>query len=203
MQTTKRYLMTAVCLTALSIVCPAAPIAVTGPIQWTSGSGGNDHYYQLFFDNVTSGGISWTAANTYATSIGSHLVTFTSAAEEGFVNTTFNPFMPAGSGNAGGTCCPHYWIGLSSPGANGTYQWVTAEALGYTNWQINEPNNPATEPYVVDRWQGQLGWNNLPDSAFIPASFFVTESTVPEPGSLALLGAGAMMLAWRKRVRRS
>lgn len=203
MRIQKQSITIAVCLTAFSILCSASPIAVTGPIQWTSGSGGNDHFYQLFFDNATGGGIAWTAANTYATSIGQHLVTLTSAAEENFVNTTFNPSMPSGSGNAGGTCCPHFWIGLFSPTANGTYQWVTGEALGYTNWIPGEPNNPGSEPYVVDRWQAQSGWNNLPNTAFSPASFFVTETSVPEPGSLILFGTGAVVLAWRRRAHRT
>lgn len=191
-----RLLAAALCLTALSTISSAAPIAVTGEITWSSGSGGNDHTYQLYFDNSTSGGISWTDADIFATNIGKYLVTYTSAAEENFVNSTFDSFMPVGSGNSGGTCCPHFWIGLSSPGANGVYQWVTGEAFGYTNWMGAEPNNPSTEPYVTDRWQGQQ-WNNLPNSAFVPASFFVVEmnSGVPEPGSMAMMGIGTIALS--------
>lgn len=198
-----QLLAAALCLTAFSTIMSAAPIAMTGEIQWSSGSGGNDHYYQLYYDNSFSGGIGWTDADIFATNIGRYLVTYTSAPEENFVNSTFNPFMPAGSGNAGGTCCPHFWIGLSSPGANGVYQWVTGEALGYTNWMSGEPNNPATEPYVVDRWQGQQ-WNNLPNTQFLPASFFVVEreSAVPEPGSMVMMGVGGVALALARLRRR-
>ena len=52
---------------------------------------------------------------------------------EGVVNATFDPFMPAGNGNSGGTRCPRFWIGLCSPSANGSHAWVTGETLSYTN----------------------------------------------------------------------
>ena len=106
-----QLLAAALCLTAFSTIMSAAPIAMTGEIQWSSGSGGNDHYYQLYYDNSFSGGIGWTDADIFATNIGRYLVTYTSAPEENFVNSTFNPFMPAGStwwtggrGSSGTTC---------------------------------------------------------------------------------------------------
>jgi hypothetical protein len=47
----------------------------------------------------------------------------------------------------------------------------------------------------------QDGQTGLSGMAFLSVSF-VSEATVPEPGSLALLGLGGALLAWRRRDKR-
>lgn len=84
---------------------------------------------------VSSGGVSWDAANTAAQAlgIGWHLAVITSAAENAAVTTN----LPSGI---------EYWLGgyqypYAETVANANWQWVTNEAWGYTNWLNNEPND--------------------------------------------------------------
>jgi hypothetical protein len=69
---------------AFLVTCLFATLAAASasalPIQWTVGSGGNDHYY----DAVSApAGISWSQALVAAFSAGGYLATITSSAENG------------------------------------------------------------------------------------------------------------------------
>lgn len=39
---------------------------------------------------------------------------------------------------------PDAWIGGTDAAVEGTFTWVTGEALAYTNWRAGEPNNGGT-----------------------------------------------------------
>ncbi len=99
---------------------------------------------------------SWTAAKADAASrhfqgVAGHLITITSAEEQAFAQTLGNG-----------------WIGMTddpaqAPGANeGNFQWVTGEAVSYTNWNTGEPNNAGDNEHYAEM---NPGWNDLPNSS--------------------------------------
>ena len=91
----------------------------------------NGHTYLL--SNVGS----WEEAQAEAQSLGGHLVTINDAVEEDWLHTTF--------GTAG-----ELWIGLTDKAVEGQFEWVSGEAVTYTNWTPNEPNNHgAGEDYGI------------------------------------------------------
>ena len=99
-------------------------------VQWRVDDGGNGHWYQ-----VASTPLPWTAARDYAETRGSHLVTVTSASEQGFLWSLASPVSPIddiwiGANQAPGSC---------EPGCG--WRWVTDEPFGYVNWDSTEPNN--------------------------------------------------------------
>jgi hypothetical protein len=74
---------------------------------------------------------SWGAANEEAAKMGAHLVTITSEAEQSFVSKMIT---------VNGVVIPT-WIGLTDAANEGSFEWVTGEALAYTNWEKGEPSN--------------------------------------------------------------
>ncbi|MEO1620162.1 MAG: DUF4347 domain-containing protein, partial [Cyanobacteria bacterium J06632_3] len=82
----------------------------------------NGNTYQLT-SNITS----WEAAQDEARALGGNLVTINDAAEEAWLQQTF--------GSEG------LWIGLNDTAAEGQFEWVSGEAVTYTNWAPGEPNN--------------------------------------------------------------
>ena len=83
----------------------------------------NGHLYKRYEISKT-----WQDAQTYCEDLGGHLVTITSEEEQAFLEDYL--------ADAGGK----YMIGLHrSVDDLGT--WVTGEALVYTNWGTNEPDN--------------------------------------------------------------
>ena len=175
-------------------------LATAAPVLWS----GNGHYY----DYVTSStGFSWTAANadaqtrTYDGRTG-HLVTVTSADEEAFLYS--DPWL------RGHVLYGDPWIGaFRLPGSdlNTGWQWVTGEAWGYANWRPGEPNNswPTYAEYYVHYLSTGVGgpdvisgWNDHPDATYL-RGYLIEYSTVPEPGSLALLMLGLLGLRVARR----
>ena len=98
----------------------------------------NGHKYKLIVEEM-----SWPEAKTYCESLGGHLVTITSEEENNFVNSLINKST---------------MIGLSDADEEGNWKWVTGEALTYTNWAKNEPNNQSNEDYVLMQVKGT--WND-------------------------------------------
>jgi hypothetical protein len=149
----------------------STPIFAT-PIQWTTGSGGNGHYYDVVH---APAGISWSAANSAATSAGGYLATITSAAEGAFVYTSLvdNPIYwnqePSGSDLGP-------WLGAYQTSDNGgqasqNWVWVTGEPWSYTSWHSGEPNNftGSQENYLSYKCSPTpncrtSNWNDLPDN---------------------------------------
>ena len=95
------------------------------------------------------------------------------------------------------------WIGLTDTATEGVFNWVSGQAVTYTNWTPGEPNTGSgsySEDYVAMNWFGTSGqWNDLPDAGpgFRPTRGIVeieatSEATsVPEPASMAgLLAIG-------------
>jgi hypothetical protein len=183
-----------------ALLYSVSTLAMAAPVQWA----GNGHYY----DYITSAtGFSWTAANADAQTrahdgLTGHLVTVTSAAEEAFLYST--PWL------RDNLLYGDPWIGaFRLPGSDLAtgWQWVTGEAWTYANWRPLEPNNswPTYAEYYVHYLSTGVGganvisgWNDHPDATFL-RGYFIEYSTVPEPGSLALLMFGLVGLRVARR----
>jgi hypothetical protein len=128
------------------------------PVQWRAEDGGNGHWYR-FVPNPTA----WAIARAQGAALGGYLVTVNRASEGDFLRTL-------GVGTA--------WIGLIQNPASPTFsepaggwEWISGEALGYTNWRVNtngqpnEPNNidgTPTDVAVMDA-PARTTWNDVPE----------------------------------------
>jgi hypothetical protein len=124
-------------------------------VQWRVEDGGNGHWYQ-----VVSTSLTWAAAHEYAMKQGSHLVTVTSASEQGFLWSLAGSAVPLND----------FWIGAyqtpSSCEPGCAWRWVTDEPFGYVDWDSGEPNN---NPVYGDEdavcVNERNAWNDLASSA--------------------------------------
>ncbi len=136
----------------------------------------------------------WTASEAEAVSLGGHLATINNSAENNWVFDNFASFDNQ-----------HYlWIGLNDVDQIDTWTWTSGQPVTYTNWGINEPDNPGVEDWVemsAPQFDGPGLWNNYVDSNNefgVPIEGVV--EIVPEPTSFGLFGlAAAGVLARRRR----
>jgi hypothetical protein len=117
---------------------------VAGPIV----NPANGHFYYLLSNNT------WEASEAEAVTLGGHLATIRSQAENDWVFNTFSTY-------SGGR--RDLWIGLNDLSSAGTFVWVSGESSGYTNWGSGQPDNAGTERYgyIMSPISGEPGlWNN-------------------------------------------
>lgn len=180
-----------------SILFLAATFAASSLAQTWYTNPANGHHYTLVDNNS-----SWTDAENKSVSLGGHLVTIRSGAENDWL---FNWVLSiTGDGVYGA------WIGLSqlpnSPEPAGGWVWSSGEPVVYTNWQPGEPNNHGDENwakmYVRQHDYDEIPsfWNDTihyepgrPDTVGI-----VEVVPVPEPVTM-VLGAAGLGLALRRR----
>ena len=116
-------------LLGTAILAPALSASSLPLTRWESASGGNDHYYQVFFD---ANHIPWSDAYDHAQAQGGYLATIFSAEENEFIKAltlTVDGYLES-------------WIGLTDVLKEGTFVWVTGEStIAFDNWAPNEPNN--------------------------------------------------------------
>ncbi len=187
----KTTALTAICLVTVA----ASSFAI--PLQWNSGNGGNNHYYEMVIFNST-----WLEAKAAAESAGGYLVTITSAAENLWI--TNNVLTTVDSSL-------HTWIGLYQPSGSpepaGGWSWITGEAFSYSNWYIGEPNNFfGNESY--GHFEGNSNaadgrrWNDIRNNPQNITSYVVEYNSVPD-GDVSLLLASffAFMLVGSRRRR--
>lgn len=178
--------------------------------QWTTASGGNGHYY-----GITSSATDWDTAEAMAVSDGGTLATITSAAEQTFIDNTFLA--------SGAYSDLPLWVGLddiaNGAGSKDYTNWVTGEAVTYTNWNTatGEPtNSPPGEDYVAINWHYAQGsastvgtWNDTPEAGTTgyggnsDGPYFGIVEIVPEPSAswFLLAAMGLYLLGRRFRVR--
>jgi hypothetical protein len=59
-----------------------------------------------------------------------------------------------------------YFIGLLDAEREGTWEWVTGEAVTFTNWSGGEPNNSGDEDGCELAWHGTWNDRGLGDKAY-------------------------------------
>jgi hypothetical protein len=178
-------------LFVVALVLSAAS-SLQASILTTEVNPSNGHTYYLLSQTT------WTQAEADAVALGGHLVTINDSIENGWLANAFGDVGP-------------FFIGLNDITTEGVYQWVSGESSPFLNFAPGEPNNfvGGDEDYVM-MWQNGLGldgqWNDYVDQDSITNPSFGTipmyavvevqdVGTVPEPSSLALLGAGGCGLA--------
>ncbi len=167
-------------------------------VQWSSASGGNNHWYGL---TVSAG--TWLDARAEALSSfagsATDLVAINSEAEQTFLTGAFG-----GSG--------FLWIGLSDQATEGNWStWSNGEAVTYSNWSAGEPNDyqPAGgEDFAAMNWGSGGLWNDLNGDPLYPNRGIVERvdpvqppiNGVPDGGATAaLLGSAMVGLAFLRR----
>ena len=171
--------------------------ASAAPIQWSTASGGNGHWYE-----AVDLSLGWNEARALAESrshlgMSGHLVTITSAAERNFLIANALPdSLPATLG------IHRAWIGAyqdpSTPGFTepaGGWRWVTGEDWDFESWATGEPNDccfAGDPPEDFAELHAGGDWNDHEDGFAIP--FLVEYAAVPEPGAALLLCLGLVAL---------
>jgi hypothetical protein len=177
-------------------------------VQWSD----NGHWYAAVPQSLT-----WAEAAAAAASIlpSGHLVTITSQAENDFVTGLITTAFTVGALQQG------WWIGglqnPANPGYSepaGGWEWVTAEALAFTNWLPGEPNdafgdgdeNRMTLLSGSYAFADRGYWNDL-WATHHPEGYIVESTTAPLatplPGAMFLFAPALAALAGFARRRQA
>ncbi|MDG2291186.1 MAG: lectin-like protein, partial [Phycisphaerales bacterium] len=133
-------------LAALALVGLGTGSALADAMQWGSEDGGNGHWYEAILHDEQ---ITWPDARDEAESLGGHLATLTSSAENDWVYAEIASDEQYWIYQGGGTLISHGpWIGGFQSCDSCSYQWVTGEAWSYDNWAPSEPFNNPNENFV-------------------------------------------------------
>lgn len=108
----------------------------------------NGHWYKVIQDDAIT---DWSVASQYCRTHNGYLATITSQEENDFL---YSYIKKAGYESA--------YFGLSDVDSEGTWLWTTGEAVNYTNWHNNEPNNEnSDEDYAMFYYKYSDGtWND-------------------------------------------
>ena len=144
---------------------------------------GGPFYFADSVYYLTTKGASWTDSEAEAVSLGGHLATVNSQAEEDFIRQ----IIVASVNN-------EVWLGLNNYRDNNVWEWTSGQTVTYLNWNPGEPNFVATDHVV----QSGLGWNNTFDNEVF--FYGLVEKSVAEGSAgLALFGLtiGGLILTHR------
>jgi len=147
---------------SISLVPPPTPLD-------TRVNPANGHTYHL----LTGG--SWTAAEAAAVALGGHLVTIDDQAEHDWVLAQYHNWQGIDV---------DLWIGLNDTAVEGMFAWVDGTPVGYSNWDLNEPNDGAGgEDYTAMRKNNPAAfWNDLANA---PVGYHANPLGVVEVGGSA------------------
>ena len=123
--------LTSLMLTGLIMsICLITSPALATPVQWTTGTGANNHYYDWIAYNATWAQAKADALTKKYNGLPGHLVTITSSDEYNFVKSIADS-------DAGGW--GWLWIGATS--VSGTLTWENNETSAWTgyNWKSGSP----------------------------------------------------------------
>ncbi|WP_036477316.1 LamG-like jellyroll fold domain-containing protein [Myxosarcina sp. GI1] len=100
----------------------------------------NDRFY------ILSDAGTWQETQTQAAALGGNLVSINDESEQDWIESTFSH-------------SEEFWIGYHDRNQEGVFEWIDGSAVGYTNWDENEPNDFGTgEDYTVLTTNGL--WND-------------------------------------------
>ncbi len=124
----------------------------------------NGHTYHLL-----RGG-SWTTAEATAISLGGHLATIDDQAEHDWVLAQWHNWQGVDV---------DLWIGFNDAALEGAFMWADGTPVGYTNWDLNEPNDGGTgEDCTAMRKNNPAAfWNDLANA---PTGFHANPLAVVE-----------------------
>ena len=105
---------------------------------------------------LTTAAKTWTEAQAEAESLGGNLVTINAAAEEAWLKQNFGDDE-------------RFWIGLNDIANEGQFEWASGEAVTYTNWAPNEPNNAnGNQDFGVMNYSASRQWDDdSPGSQYV------------------------------------
>jgi serine/threonine protein kinase len=140
-------------------------------VQWRQEDGGNGHWYW----GMLAGGDFW-QKQAFAVSLGGHLATVHSLAENEFIASV----VP--SINWSQEACSAYLGGYQDRGSqafaepSGGWRWVTGEPFTFMNWHAGEPNNHVAGEDFLGFWRFDCGyaWNDgLNTATDVPIAFII------------------------------
>lgn len=144
----------------------------------------NGHQYTSWLTD----GNGWQGAKNRAITLGGHLATVNSLAENEWIRSTFAPFE-------------FCWIGLyETDYMSRKWAWASGEPLDFVYWGFGEPSGPGAEHWVtisnISTPQGS--WADL-SADWIGLTHIAVVEVVPEPSSLLVSGAGLTIFGFIKR----
>jgi len=185
---------------SLMILCSTASADL---VQWTTGDGGNGHWYEVVFEDA----ISWTDADddvSLSYNGTGYLATSLSAEENAFIlgeiyaaaSSAFNPGQSL-------------WLGGVSDELTGDFSWDNGDTWSWTNWADGEPTGGDTYVamqmlFTPDSDSDPGDWRDR-DNSWTHSIGYIAEyedNPVPIPGAAWLLGSGLIGLFGYRRLKK-
>lgn len=191
-----------------AILASSAMAVQAAPVQWTSASGGNDHWYEFISVNETWQDAKVAAEGRIFQTLRGYLATVMSLEELEFIraNVTRTLAWAGGSDESG----EDVWRWVTGPEAGQIfYDGNDASATTFAPWAPGEPNDCCGgEDHLHLNWNGDGEWNDHggPGNSGQMNGYVVEYgeifAEVSEPGNLALLAlslAGCAVALGRRK----